>query len=431
MTAKSLGTAELLLASISMRKGSGGRSSFLFNRPDRPIGHTGLGVTLYFNFAKLDLAALNMRMYGPGYLRFLSVSDIASMLMDFVRDHYYILAEDTYLTMVEVPFDQAVSPSAKRQFAEALANSCILRPKPRTTVFPLVPVQVQDDFHGESFSFLAPASLANESTIPPAFFHDMDPKQFPPDRRWEHRTERPGAWLAVPAPVERVAWKRRSAILGALALTPLPRDRYAFSLRNMFGGICTFGDDVRIAFGEHHTPGLACDIVLTTEDHEWLSIISQLIASEDRKDRRKLKALEYFYRAWFLDETERYPIHCMAIDALFGHPQNATQAVICGMQAVLGPSVEKGRLSLLMRIRGDVVHGRAPDVYDTERYVKYFNRYQADPIRDLELVTAKALSKEVFDDRLRSQPDGNEKFISALRAKGELPPDIPSILDQG
>ena len=39
----------------------------------------------------------------------------------------------------------------------------------------------------------------------------------------------------------------------------------------------------------------------------------------------------YFYRAWPLDEDERFPILFMALDAVFGDQEKVTQSIINGV----------------------------------------------------------------------------------------------------
>ena len=427
---------ELLLASISQDKSKGLQASFFVKKPSDPFHHMGLGVEIYYDFTRLHIAALYVRQHGPAYLRFLSIENITSMLQEIVRENYYILVEDTYLKWKNDYLDKIVSVSSKKCFAEALAESFIFQPDRGITLFPLVPLQIHDDFISETFSITSPDSLTRKVLIPHNIHHgynidaEIIAQQFPPLRDWNGRRHTPSAWLAVSASIKQVSLKMRSAILGSIALTPTPTHRYMFSERVMFGGLCTFGKSMTIfPHGVPHTPGLMHDIVLTAEDHEWLTIMSKVLSSENRDDRRKLKALEYFYRAWSLDSHERFPILCMALDALFGHTQNATQAVIDGLRSVLGANTDDKRLRLLMKIRAAVIHGGAPDVYDSSNYEKYFKKYKTDPIRDMELITAKSLSKVIFTDYLRSHPNPHEEVISKKRASGDLPPAIPSILD--
>jgi hypothetical protein len=123
-----------------------------------------------------------------------------------------------------------------------------------------------------------------------------------------------------------------------------------FSGRQMFGGRCTITDagGVTTSFGEPHTPAMMSDIVLGKQDTNWLSILATKLMSNERIIRREMRALEYFYRAWPLEPSERFPVLCMTLDAIFGDANHATQAVIDAVRSVIGPHVQDARLRHLM-----------------------------------------------------------------------------------
>ncbi len=138
-----------------------------------------------------------------------------------------------------------------------------------------------------------------------------------------------------------------------------------------------------------------------------------------------MKALEYFYRAWGLGPSERFPILCMTLDAIFGNANHASQAVMDGVRAVIGPSVSDSRLRILpVGLRNSVSHGGAPDVYDSRKYGPYFDDYEADPINDLELVIAACLRQHIFQGALAEHPDPNAEMIAEAQTRGNLPHDL-------
>ena len=407
--------------------------SFLSKRPENPLHHMGLGVEIYCNFTKLKIAALRARSNGPAYLKFLAVSDITSMLQKFVVDNYHIFVEDTYPRTLNDSYEKIVSPISKMKLSKALAESPVFNPIEEITVFPLVPFQVKDDFHSDIFSLIKPEHIASVPAVPRSVIHNLDSKNHPPIKAelWNGRTEPPNAWLAILAPAKRVSLRMRSAILGALSLTLSQHNRYMFSERHMFGGFCTLKNDgtTLFSFGDSHTPGLANDVILTKDDHGWLKVMSNLLKSQQKNDMKKIKSLEYIYRAWPLDEQERFPFHWMALDAVFGRVQQPTQETIDKFKSALSISIDDKRFRLLRNIRADVIHGRAPDVYDSPAYEKYFSGYECDPIDDLEAATSKILSNEIFGDTLRIRIDPQSELISRAQASGDLPPKPPSILD--
>ena len=176
-----------------------------------------------------------------------------------------------------------------------------------------------------------------------------------------------------------------------------------------------------MSFSKPHTPALGDDITINHDDHAWLSILATKIIAPERAVRRQMHALEYFYRAWFLDPQERFPVLCMALDAAFGDANHATQAVIDGVRATVGEHVPDARLRALMDLRASVIHGGAPDVYDSRKYARYYDSYDADPILDLELVVAQCLRSLVFGGALKSHPDPHAAIIKAAQEQGRFP----------
>lgn len=189
----------------------------------------------------------------------------------------------------------------------------------------------------------------------------------------------------------------------------------------MFGGRCTIGDTTTTSFGDAHTPPLMHDIVVKADDHSWLAVLAKKLLLVDKAARREIRALEYYYRAWELEPSERFPILCMALDAVLGDASHATQAIIEGVRNLLGTHIPEMRLRSLVELRASVIHGGAPDVYDSRKYARYYSDYDTDPIGDLELIVAKCLQLHIFGDAMKSQSDPNALVIAELRAKGVVP----------
>jgi hypothetical protein len=423
---------ELLLASISSHRGDEGlQASFYFGKPGEPHWQKRGATEIYYYFTRLIRAVLHVRRHGPAYLKYLAMNDIQRMLQQFVIDNFWFLANDVFGPNLSGSFAENVSQSAKRNFAAALATSPIFKPNADLTLFPLCTVKVDADFVSDAFFLIAPKSLDETKLPSEVSMSEVTPDTFPPLADWKGRKEVPSAWLGIRSPAYLASNKMKAAILGALALTPLPRYRHLFSGRTVIKGRCTFANGTTTSYDEAHTPPLMHDIVVGERDAAWLSTLATKLTSNERVTRRQLRALEYFYRAWSLDESERFPVLCMTLDAIFGDPKKATQSIIDGVREVTGSNASEPRLRLLSTLRGDVIHGRAPDVYDSEEYGRYFDKYGADPIHDMELVTSICLRGNIFGKTLGEHVDPNEKIILAAQASGRLPKVISrkSILD--
>ena len=150
------------------------------------------------------------------------------------------------------------------------------------------------------------------------------------------------------------------------------------------------------------------------------------LASSSEANIKKLKSLQYFYRAWFLPDSERFAIDCITIDSLFGDANGATEAVARGVDELFGGKLDRARVLLLMRLRNSVIHGGAPDVYDSSKYARYYRDYGDDPIADMSALVAECLRRKVFGGQFREQLDPYAEVIAQAVAAGRFPAREPA-----
>ena len=359
------------------------------------------------------------RDHGPPYLQALSIEEIREILGDFLIDYFHYVSRETSFQRFTESNAERISESTKEALARSLAASLIFSPINELSLFPLVTVEVERNFTSGSFFLRAPDTLCME--FDSKFHQYLTPDAFPPLGTKIFPTNHPTAWLGIRSPIIQASIKMKSAILGATALTlPLNR-RHMFTLRQMFDGVCTINNGTTISFGDPHTPPLASDLIIRRHDEDWLTILSAKLNSTAKNDRRHLRALEYYYRAWPLTPSERFPFLCMALDATYGEQGRVTKSIVDGVKSDLGAHLDEQRLYLLMKIRGDVIHGSAPDVYDSHNYRKYYQNYLVDPINDLDEVVTESLRRRVFRRTMVPQEDPDIAAISRLQAEGQLP----------
>jgi hypothetical protein len=406
---------DLLLASIYLDRGEDGlEQKFFFGKPGAPHYMRRIGAHIFFRRALLIRAALYVRQNGPSHLKFMAVRDIESLLRNFTSENFAYLFDETQFERFACSFGDRISHRTKDKLGDVLAASTIFKPSLEVTLYPLVPIAVESDFDSECFFLIQPHSL-DLDRLSQASGNGLTPEEFPPVASWNGRKERPGSWLGVRSPIIQASNKIKSAILGAVALTPHRHYRHQFSGRTTFGGSWSINADgvAAMFFGDSHTPPMSQDIVIKERDHPWLTILASKLGASDNDTRRQIRALEYFYRAWPLDESERFPLLFMALDAIFGDAGRATQAVIEAIQKLGESAFDYDRLKLLLNLRGSVIHGGAPDVYDSEKYHRYFETYSEDPIFDLEQITAAALRSTIFGNALAEHPDPHADLIRA------------------
>ena len=395
-------------------------SSFLFGKPEAPHWQRNLGAEIYVQPKEYIRALLFLRQNGAHYLRAISISELWSMATNFLTDNFWYIKAGMFVPETGRPYAAYVSVEDKLALAKALEKSVIFQPRAELTLYPLFSVRVANNFENSKFFLINSSDLSTHHFPDSLKTLSLAPEIFPPIVDWEGRKHITVSWLGIRSPLPLISKKIAAAILGAIALAPPPRHRYMFSERQVFGGRFTAGNSGYAVSGgmSPHTPPIMSDIILTKNDHNWLEILPDLLGSVEISSRRKLRALEYFYRAWFHDPRERFPVLCMSLDSLVGVTHAHTSAAIQYVKETISSTIDDDRLRLLMRVRGAVVHGAAPDVYESENYEAYYEAYETDPIYDLELVVAKCLREDVFDGTLKCHFD---KHIERMGNKAIKP----------
>ena len=411
---------ELILSSIYAR-GSQRLCSFMYGPPGSKLWERRLGTELFVEEKDFLKAILYLRQNASAHLSEMAVGDIRSLVTNFIMKNFWLVSSGTLGTRIEHSYASITTPENKVNLAIALGISPLFQMSWSLHLFPLVPIKVEEDFRSDRFFLVSSTNLLT-SDLPNEFdARNLRPEEFPPITKWEGVRNRPSSWLGVRSSLFQNAEKRAAVILGAVALTPISRERYLFSGRLVFGGHCTVSDGWSISpGGVAHTPPISSDIVLAERDHTWLAIVSDLLDADDEKSGKKKRALEYFYRAWFLNPSERLPWLFMALESLVGASHGHTKATVSFIRETIENSIDPDRLRLLLHLRGAVVHGAAPDGHESIHYEKYYSNYAADPILDLELVVAKCLRKVIFDNTFSVQKDPHAVIMADLQARNLL-----------
>lgn len=399
-------------------------SSFLYGKPGAQPWEKRLGTEIFVRRQAYLRALLFVRQNGAPYLQAISISDLWSMVTKFLTENYWYVSGGRLVMQADCSYAEQITLKDKVALAEALARSAMFEPSPELTIYPLLPIRVAENFESKHFFLLNAPDLSPAQLPKGITASDLDPTQFPPVIHWEGPKRVTTSWLGVRSPLRLVSAKMASAILGAVALTPLPHERYLFSGRTVFGGefsITKASYTISGASSDSHVPPLMDDIVLAQADHVWLAKLASLFEASDKRSHSWLRALEYFYRAWFLDPRERFPALCMSLDSLVGASTGHTTAAVNFVKGTIGAAIDDVRLRLLMRVRGAVIHGAAPDVYESEHYEKYYVDFETDPIRDLELIVAKCLREAIFEGALRYHADPHAELRAQFQATGRIP----------
>jgi hypothetical protein len=383
----------------------------MLSHPDAQVRSVGLVVDIFYDERLLLRAALYLHKYGAAYLRELPIGQVKGVLKQFITDHLYMVSHEVALRHFKCCYGEHLSNEAKVKLIEAMAkSSCFVAPH-QTTLFPLVPIRVEAGFDSAPF-FVGSATDLPGQLKAVASSILLAPNSFPPIIEWRGRRHSPTSWLGVRTPVIDSAKQMRAAILGAMALLPHHFERYSFSHRDMFGGHISFSGKWSIAMGgDPHTPSLMTDLVIGVNDRPWLNKLAEKLVSPKNSDKRQVKALEYYYRAWVPDPVKRFPTLFAAIDAIFGDAAQATQAVVDAVGPVMGSTYNSERVRRLLGLRASVIHGGAPNVYESSKYSSYYELYEVDPTVDLDLIVARCLQAVVFPNVMSERPHTHADLI--------------------
>jgi hypothetical protein len=373
---------------------------------------------IFFNPALLMATALQVRSAGPCYLRSMSISEVAEKLRELVRDNYWRIAETLRHAKPVGPISAAITVH-ELTLLEAEFRRVFIEPESKLFLFPITPLQVDVPFRSEVLFLSPPCALPELLPV------RVDrPDRMPPFARdTVFQGQAVGGWLGIRAPATEYAMKLKRVVLGALALSIFERERHQLTLRDNCSGYCRFDDKILSCSSAPHAPPIGHSAVIGHESAPWLTALTAMITDESNGNEKGLNALEYYFRAWGLEPADRCPIFFAALEALFaGIPSDpATDAITTGIQSTLSNQADPARLKQILRIRGDIVHGRSPDVYWYKSYASYFRRFAADPITDLELLTELCIRTSVFGNSMPEPRDPYADVIARQQGFGLLP----------
>ena len=398
-------------------------ASFSYERPGDILGMKSGGANVFAKSRNLTNALLHLRSHGAPYLRDLSLDSVRQLATDFLQIAWADVVEGSEFDPGTKPIGSCITPEALERVASKLSRSPLFEPVQHVMLFPLGSVFIRTQFNGESFSFAREfelhAHLAEIGALPP----QLNPKRFPPFEDPLIKSSRVFYWLRVSAPHPLIARKRAAAIMAALSLSTTRRARYSFGSQAPQLGHCRVqSDQVSVTpYAAPLTPPLSNDLLISESDLPSLAILDKHLTEPE--SRALIGALEYFHRAWFGEPRERFPLLCMALDALVCVESGHTSAAVKYVMDTLDTPINQARITTLMNLRGAVIHGAAPDVYESRFYSSYYSSYNEDPISDLELVVAACLRKAVFGGALAVR-DPHASLILHHQNQGNLPKNL-------
>lgn len=418
-------TATQMLLNSLANSGNERFASFSYGRPGDLFGTRGRGADVFVKRRNLTKALIYLRSHGASYLRDLSLDSVRQLTTEFLKSSWADVVDGCEFDPGTKPIGSCITSEALQKVAFELSKSPLFQPRQHVMLFPLGSVCIRSQFNGQSFAFVREfelqTHLAELGVLPP----QLNPKCFPPLDVPGIKSSWMFNWLRVSAPHALIARKRAAAIMATLSLSTTKRARYSFSSQAAQLGQCSVqATQVTV---EPHAPPLAPvlsrDLLLEEIDLVGLTILDQHFNQPEPGARSLIGALEYFHRAWFGEPRERFPLLCMALDALVRAKSDYTSAAVDFVLTTLDTPIDRARVQKLMNLRGAVIHGAAPDVYESRFYTSYYNSYNEDPIGDMERVVAACLRKAVFGNTLIVR-DPHASLIFHQQNQGNLPKNL-------
>jgi hypothetical protein len=376
------------------------------------IVSNGTGDEIVFDGLLLQRIALSVRSSAKNYLKSISIPDLHQLLVDFV------VSDPDFCSAMQIKQDASSYYSQAfddlcLKIAKRLSISAIFSPCNTLFLIPLSTIRTATALKLDTFFIFPPAILCHE--LERWYDHDkIDGALFPPMPMHSGMSRTPvTSWLGIRAPSRSIAFQMRDAILGAVALLPHPMERYMFTLRKVARGYCSFDKAVTFHSGEPHTPRLGDLIDLSDADLDWLTELCHMLESEDVAQRRKTRSLEYFYRAWIPEPSRRFSTLFASLDAIFGDPGRATQSIIDAVNLTLKQKYTDSQLRLMLGLRGSVIHGGAPNIFESEKYYLYFKQYHRDPVSDFEHIVSLTLIHHIFRGKMAPRSHTHAELISS------------------
>ncbi|UVF21353.1 hypothetical protein HPT29_009605 [Microvirga terrae] len=124
-----LEAVERVLATL-FQKGETLLSLFSFSKPGTPLWDRRMGTEIFVDRRVYAEAVLFIRKNGAPYLRAILVSDLWSLVTNFVTEHFWCIGGSTFFPITDEPYSKRVTEEDKLALADALASSALFNPKP-------------------------------------------------------------------------------------------------------------------------------------------------------------------------------------------------------------------------------------------------------------------------------------------------------------
>lgn len=377
-------------------------ANFTIKNPEEKISflYSGIGTTIYIRDDKSYLKAIvYIKKNGLSYLDELSIFEVRKLVTNFVIRNFWYIKDGELSRNHSISYRDQISDLPKINFAKALLKSDLFSVSNIIYLYPFNSIISKVKLKGSNFFILDAKDISLSDTSFENLKANIDFSKYPCliDERRNSRLIR--TWIGIKAPNEKTAAKILSSILGTLALFESSKKRYIFSGITPDTGCCYFSENsYTFRETEPNLPSLYYNLQV---EHHLLGILNELdeVILNKIQGSKKISSLINFYKSWFEKDGERYRTLFSSVDSLLETKSNHSRVFTDFVINHTNNQFDNDRIRLLLSIRGDVVHGKSPNLYECRDYELYVEKYLSDPLHDIQDIVEICLKNFIFNIR--------------------------------
>ena len=145
-------------------------------------------------------------------------------------------------------------------------------------------------------------------------------------------------------------------------------------------------------------PSFASNFEVSVETLKEVDSYIKSINSLAIESRKRFETATQFIHYGLLasSDIERFMHFYIALDALFGEKKNVKETIKSGLLTIkdIEPHIED-KADKLFNLRNEILHGGSSIIEDSKYYEKYLEKYEINPLADIELICYKSIKSYV------------------------------------
>lgn len=399
MINKCIEAVDLILDSIYSTGEKNQSIEFLITNPKESISFGNIGTTIYVRSEEDYLKALIfIKKNGLPYLSDLSLLNLRKTVTKLLTKNFWFIRHGEFSRIENISYKNQINSENKLELAKSLLNSELFQENFITYFYPTRSITSDITLRFDNF-FIIPS---NELSYKDINLDKSDINQFNfeyfPCLKNNHKIH-VNTWIGIKASTEDNSRKILSVILGTIALFQSTSKRYLFNSLESDSG-CNFITHDKF-YNTMETvdlvPSLYFKIIIDKDLSPYFLKISETLTNKNIYDNLKFYSLNNFYKSWFQTEAEQFRTLCTCIESLIEDTSTKSSAKFKSLITKYCSEYSQDRLADLLKIRGSIVHGKSPNLCDSQAYNNYIEEYLSEPLNDLIKIVDIVLKAHIFN----------------------------------